>query len=74
MRTPQELLKAVQEYCKRHGSELKEWQISAEGVKPVRLLGGTEDWTLIEAKITFNEAGKPKTTFKVDGKVTSIKK
>ena len=74
MRTPNELLKAVQEYCKRHGSELNEWQLSAEGVKPVRLLGGTKDWTLIEAKITFNESGKPKTTFKVDGKITSIKK
>lgn len=74
MRTPQELEKAVKEYCKRHGTELKEWQLSAEDVKPVRLLGGTMDWTLIEAKITFNAAGKPKTTFKVDGKVTSIKK
>lgn len=74
MRTATELLNAVKAYCKRHGTELKEWQISAEGVKPVRLMGGTMDWTLIEAKITFNEAGKPKTTFKVDGKVTSIKK
>lgn len=74
MRTSQELLKAVQDYCKRHGTELREWQLSAEGVTPVRLMGGTMDWTLIEAKITFNKSGKPKTTFKVDGKVESIKK
>lgn len=74
MRTAKELEKAVQDYCKRHGTELKQWQLSAEGVQPVRLLGGTMDWTLVEAKITFNESGKPKTTFKFDGKITSIYK
>ena len=72
MRTPDELLQAVEAYCNRHGMELNEFQISAQGAKPVRLLGGTNDWTLIEAKITFNHEGKPKTTFKVDGKVTSL--
>lgn len=74
MKTNMELLKTVQDYCKRHGTELKEWQLSAEGVKPVRLLGGTMDWSLVEAKITFNAEGKPKTTFKFDGKITSIYK
>lgn len=71
MRTAAELLKAVQDYCKNHGTELGEYQISES---PVRLLGGTTDWTLIEAKITFNDDGKPKTTFKYDGKITSIYK
>ena len=74
MRTPQELETAVQAYCKRHGTELKQWQLSADGIEPVRLLGGTTEWILVEAKITFNEAGKPKTTFKYDGKITSIYK
>ena len=72
MRTPDELLKAVEAYCTRHGMKLNEFQISAQGKKPVRLLGGTNDWTLIEAKITFNQEDMPKTTFKVDGKVTSL--
>ena len=74
MKTPQELLKAVHDYCKAHGTELGDYVISADGEKPVKLMGGTADWTLIEAKITFNASGKPYTTFKVDGKVTSIKK
>lgn len=74
MRTAEELLKAVQEYCKRHGSELGEYRISTVGEKPIKILGGTTDWILIEAKITFNAAGKPKTTFKYDDKITSIYK
>lgn len=72
MRTPEELLKAVQGYCERHGTELGEYKISEDGKKPIRLLGGTTDWILIEAKITFNTSGKPKTTFKFDDKITSI--
>lgn len=74
MRTTEELLKAVQDYCHRHGTELGEYQISADGKKPIRLLGGTTDWILIEAKITFGASGKPKTTFKFDDKITSIYK
>ena len=74
MRTAEELLKAVQAYCKRHGTELGEYQISADDQKPVHILGGTKDWILVEAKITFNVAGKSKTTFKFDGIITSIYK
>jgi len=72
MRTANELLQAVKAYCEHHGTKLGEYRITKDGENPIKLLGGTEDWNLIEAKITFNACGKPRTTFKFDGKITSI--
>lgn len=71
MRAFEELEQAVVEYCKRHGHTPKHTKR-----RPSAKYYYVEamDYTEIEAKIAPMKNGKERVVFKVNGKITSIKK
>lgn len=71
MRTFDELEKAVAAYCERHGHTPKHTK-RRPNEKYLHI--EATDYTSIEARIMEQKNGKTRVLFKVDGKVTSIKK
>lgn len=74
MKTQQELIAAVTAYMERHGLQAKKMYVTSEDSYPIRCSLETTDFTTIEAAITIGSTGKPRTTFRIDGKIASIRK